>query len=288
MTDADDEVRRYANVWRNLTMPVKPSEGVLGVYRQAMAGLDKKRVLVLGSTPELIDMAVGAGSERIVSIERSPTVIRAFRTLAEKDWSGVQSIVGDWLEDRPEFHGRFNCIMCDGGILFLEYPGQWDRLFKVAHSCLEPGGIFAAKGWAEPPGDWNYEDMVEAHIGAFKASRPDLDGDQVRASFIRLASILRLISLVRGVRPDGLFDQKILVEQADSLTERLEREFPDPELIEVAYSALKHLARSQPGSTDTITGAGYDRAEPLLRQNGFESRNFPLSDRRSTEAPLFS
>jgi SAM-dependent methyltransferase len=278
MKNADDEVQRYANLWSNLTMPVRPSQGVLGVYRQAMAGLEKKRVLILGSTPELIDMAVGAGAERVVSIERSPTVIEAFRTLAEKDWSGVQSISGDWLEDRPEFHGRFNCIMCDGGILFLEYPGQWDRLFAVVHSYLEPGGFFAAKGWAEPPGDWNSEELAETQIAAFKASRPGLGDGQLRTSFIRLASILRLVSLVGAVRPDGSYDQKILVEQADGLKNRLEREFPDPAMIEIAHAALKYLARSQPGRTDTVTGAGYDHAELLLRQNGFDPRNFPLSD----------
>ena len=278
MSGAENEVRHYANVWRNLTLPVRPSEGVLRVYREAMANLPEKNVVVLGSTPELIDMAVEANARRIVSIERSPTVIEAFQSLGETDWSNVQFVVGDWLEDRPEFHGRFNCIMCDGGVLFLEYPGQWDQLFKVVHGYLGPGGVFAAKSWAEPPGDWNYQDMVEAHIGAFKASSSALNAEQARIAFIRLASVLRLVSLVRGTRSDGLFDQKILVEQADDLMGRLEREFPDPAMVEINHAALKYLARSQPGRADTISGAGYDRAEQLLRRNGFEPTNFPISD----------
>jgi hypothetical protein len=278
MSSVGDQVEFYAAMWRNLTLPVRPSEGVLRVYREAMAKLPEKRVIVLGSTPELIDMAVDAGAERIVSIERSPTVIEAFRELGRNDWSRVQFIVGDWLEDRPEFHSRFNCIMCDGGILFLQYPGQWSRLFEVVHSYLEPGGIFAAKSWAEPPGDWKYADLVEAHIAAFKTTISALDADQARIAFIRLASVLRLISLVGGTRSDGLFDQKILVDQADDLIGRLEREFPDPAMIEINHAALKYLARSQPGRADTISGAGYDRAEPLLKRAGLVSRNFPVSD----------
>jgi hypothetical protein len=243
-----------------------------------MAKLPEKRVLILGSTPELIDMAVDAGAERIVSIERSATVIEAFRALGRKDWSGVQFIAGDWLEDRSEFHGRFNCIMCDGGILFLEYPGHWGRLFKVVHSYLESGGIFAAKGWAEPPGDRQYEAMVEEYIGAFKESSSDRDAEAKRAAFIWLASVLRLIAFVGAVRTDGSYDQKLLVERLDGLIARLEGEFPAPAMIEINHAAFKYLARSQPGRADTVTGAGYDRAEQLLTRSGFEPRNFALSD----------
>jgi hypothetical protein len=274
----DDQIRHYARVWRNLTVPVRPSEGVLRVYRDAMAKLPEKKVLIFGCTPELVDMAVAAGAARIVSIERSPTVIKAFQTLGQRDWSGVQFIVGNWLEDRAEFHGGFNCVMCDGGVMFLEYPGQWSQLFEIVHGFLAPQGVFVGKSWAEPAGDRNYEDMVEAHIGAFKAASPGLNADEYREAFVGLATTLRLVTFVHTTRADSSFDQKLLVERADDLMHRLEKEFPDPAMVEINHAALKYLARSQPGRADTVSGAGYDRAEPLLREKGFEPQNFALSD----------
>jgi hypothetical protein len=162
--------------------------------------------------------------------------------------------------------------------MFLEYPGQWNQLFAIARAYLAPQGVFVGKSWAEPAGDRSYDDMVEAHIGAFKASSPGLQADEYRKAFIGLATMLRLDTFVDATRADGSFDQELLVERADQLLDRVEREFPDPAMVEISHSALKYLARSQPGRADTISGAGPDRAEQLLRQNGFRPTIFPLPD----------
>jgi hypothetical protein len=274
----DDLAAHYAKVWKNLTRPVRPSAGVLDVYREAISKLPDKKVLVLGATPELIDMAVELGASPIVSIEHFPTVIQAFRSLGKHDWSGVEFIAGDWLDERPQLHGAFTCVVCDGGTLFLRYPDQWDRLFAIVRAYLDPSGIFASRGWAEPPGERDYDSLVEEHIEAFNAAGPGRSAEETRTAFIELATMLRLATFVRTAGADGALDQTLLVGRADALIDRLEREFPAPDLVEINHAALKYLARSQPGTTDTVAGVRYDRAAELLKKNGFESRNVSLPD----------
>jgi hypothetical protein len=83
---------------------------------------------------------------------------------------------------------------------------------------------------------------------------------------------------------DCSFDQDIMLRKIELLMEELKRKFPDSEMIEIIEAALKYLARSQPGTTDVVTGARYEEADKLLRAVGFSSEHFPLPDRPIAEA----
>ena len=278
MNTENDQAKHFANVWGKLTAPVKPSEDGLRIYREEAERFSDKRILILGATPELVDMAVESGAEKIVSIERFPGVVAAMRQLGKKDWSSVDMVIGNWLEDRPDFHSAFNCILCDGGLLFLEYPAQWGQLFRIVRTYLEPDGVFVAKEWAEPPGIWDYDRMLQDHVAAFKEEASRLNLEQKHRAYIKLLSELRIIVFVNATQDDGSFDQDLLIERSDRLIEKFEKEFPDNSMIGITHAAFKYLARSQPGTTDTVAGVRYDRTSELLAQNGFESRYFPLPD----------
>jgi SAM-dependent methyltransferase len=243
-----------------------------------MERFSEKHVLVLGATPELVDMALELDARKVVSVERNPGIMEAMRKLGTKDWTNVQMVAGDWLEERPDFSASFNCIACDGGLLFLEYPGQWEQLFKLVWRYLAPGGIFVAKEWAEPPGDRDYERFKEEMIGRFETKSTGQNRPEVIESYIRLASELRLATFINTTREDGSFDQEILVKRLDTLLEDLGRRFPDPVMVQISEAALKYLARSQPGTTDVVAGVRFENAEKLLYKHGFRSEHFPLPD----------
>jgi SAM-dependent methyltransferase len=250
----------------------------LALYRREIERFPEKRVLVLGATPELVDMALELHAETVISVERIPAVMEGMRRVATRDWSSVQMLPEDWLEDRPDFHSAFNCVVCDGGLLFLDYPSQWERLFELVRRNLEPGGVFVAKEWAEPPGDRDYDDLVNALITAFKPEGAGQTPEQTRTAYMGLASELRVATLVNATREDGSFDQRALVDRSDRLLAALERKFPDPHMIETTRAAFEHLARSRPGTMDTVSGVGFEGAEALLQRSGFDCECFPLQD----------
>ncbi len=268
----------FRDVWSRLMVPVRPGSEGLDLYREQINQLARKNVLVLGATPELVDMALRLGAERVVSIERNPEIMAAMRQLGEEDWSGVQMVVGDWLEQRPDFHAAFNCIVCDGGLLFLKFPGQWERLFELVHCYLVPRGVFVAKEWAEPEGDRDYEIVKSDLIRTFEQQHSMMDAEQMAKAFSGLVSELRLAAFIDMTCEDGSFAQEPLVARLDALLEELEQRFPDPELVAMTHAAIKYLARSQPGMTDTVAGVRYRDAEKLLSRQGFQCQEHPLPD----------
>ena len=205
---AQEKTAFFRDVWSRLTVPVRPGPEGLDLYRTQIDRFAKKKRPGPGATPELVDMALRLGAERVVSIERNPEIMAAMRQLGEEDWSDVQMVVGDWLEQRPELHAAFNCIVCDGGLLFLEFPGQWERLFQLVHGYLAPGGVFVAKEWAEPAGDWDYEAMKRDLIQTFERQSAEMDNGQMTKAFSFLASELRLAAFIGMICEDGTFAQE--------------------------------------------------------------------------------
>jgi SAM-dependent methyltransferase len=273
-----ERVKFIKSFWSNLSVPVRPGVEGLALYRAQMERFPEKNILVLGATPELVDLALELNAKKKVSVERNPEVMEAMRQLGKKDWTEVELVAGNWFEERPDFYSSFNCVVCDGGLLFLEYPGQWERLFKLIYSYLVPGGVFVAKEWAEPPGNRDYDRFKENLIGCFEAKNKDQNHNAMIESYIRLVSELWLATLIKTTRKDGSFDQDIVVKRLDTLTEELKQTFPEPKMVQITEGTLQHLARSQPGTTDVITGVRFEAAEALLAAQGFRSEHFPLPD----------
>ena len=278
MNISPDNVSFFRDVWSNLKVPVRPGPEGLELYRKEMEKFADKQVLVLGATPELVDMAVRLGASRVVSIERNPEIMAAMRQIGREDWSSVELVVGNWLDDRSAFHGAFNYIACDGGLLFLDYPGQWNCLFELVYTYLTPGGAFVAKEWAEPKSAPDYEIVKARLLEAFDKKLPDLDDAQTIEAFIRMASELRLAAFIGVTNADGSFVQAPLVSRLNALFEELKDRYPDPVLVSIARGALIHLARSRPGTTDTVTGVRYKGAETLLTEQGFRVKEHSLPD----------
>src|SRR5512135_3369017 len=107
-------VQSFKNVWSRLRAPVRPGPEGLDLYRSQMERFPGITILVLGATPELVDMALELNAKRIVSVERNLEIMEAMRQLARKDWRGVELVEGNWLEERHDFYSSFDCVVCDG------------------------------------------------------------------------------------------------------------------------------------------------------------------------------
>ena len=201
-----------------------------------------------------------------------------------KDWKNVNLITGDWLKERPDLYSSFNYIACDGGLLFLRYPDQWNLLFKLVYRYLLPDGFFVAKEWAEPPGKRDYDKIIQELLNSFDAKIKKLSHQDIIEAFMYLASEIRLATFVNTTKKDWSFDQALLLKRHDDLMALLCRKYPDSEMVKITEAALKYLARSQPGTTDVIAGVKFDKANNLLSAQGFTASHFPLPDRPISDA----
>jgi len=274
-----DRVAIRSKVWSNLRVPVRPGPEGLALYRAQMNRFSEKKILVLGATPELVDMAIELSAKTVVSIERDPIIIEAMRRLGRCDWRDVNLIEGDWLDERPEFIASFNCVVCDGGLLFLSHPDQWERLFLLVERYLTAEGVFVAKEWAEPLGERDFSLFTTAMIERFAAGRDGQDREAILESYRYLLSELWLASLFNITLPDGSFNQEILVRRLDGFAEKLCKQYPEPDMVEITRGALLNLARSRPGTTDVITGVRFDGVQKLLADCGLKADHHPLPDR---------
>lgn len=276
MPDADPMVvERIRRTWSLLTVPVRPSAEGLAVYESRLPR--GARVLVLGVTPELVDLAVRHDARRIVSMERHQPVISAFRQLATEDWGRVELRCADWLEDDPDLHGQFDRIFCDGGLLFLCFAEQWERLLALMRRYLGANGFFIGKMTCLAGNPAEYEarerQMIEQHQRLCR-EHPDL----AREYFIQLVSELRVLTFFGATRPDGSLDQDLMLNRTNRLVSLLLSLFHDPEEVEIIRAGLVYLARSSVDRADTVTGAGIDLARRLFESNGFSFEAIALSD----------
>jgi hypothetical protein len=272
---SEERISMFKSVWENLRVPVRPGIEGLDLYRQQMELYDEKHILILGATPELVDLALELDATTITSIERNPEIMEAMKRISEKSWDRVQMVPADWLKKNDAFAGKFNIVVCDGGLLFLKFPEQWELLFSHVKNYLVDGGRFVAKEWAEPVSGLDYASSKQELLNKYLNNGYSYAGDPLEA-FKIFVSELRLMVFYGATNEDGSFDQPLIIDRLNTLIPELEEQFP--ENIHITHGALKYLARSQEKVTDTVAGAVYERAQKLLAEQGFTCTHHPLPD----------
>ncbi|MBI2623901.1 class I SAM-dependent methyltransferase [Candidatus Parcubacteria bacterium] len=136
---------RLADRWEDVTSPFRPSSGDISVYREF---LTKTRgvgpVLILGSTPELRDLAATAGAGRVHLADfsyRMPLAMLRFTKHVdprEEIW-----VRANWLE-LPFPQEFFGAILGDLTLQQLTPEAEPRLLGKVA-TLLRPGGVFITR-----------------------------------------------------------------------------------------------------------------------------------------------
>ena len=148
-------IDRYINDWNCLNSPYRPTQLGLLRYKHSLNSVslpENSSVLILGSTPELVDLAIRGGVKNIVRMDSSVEILEAMEQLAEENWNHVETHSRDWLSDNPSLAERFDLIWSDGGPLFLPFPSHWSILFEQVASWLKPGGLLETKIQSPPFG----------------------------------------------------------------------------------------------------------------------------------------
>ena len=126
--------------WPRLKPPLRPNAEVSAALTDLIADRSE-RALLLGVTPEFSDIALST-----VAIDRSDKMI----VLA---WPGNSAtrhaINGNWLS-LPCADRCFSAVLGDGSLNCLNYPSEYERVYKELARVMRLGGRLAIRAYLTP------------------------------------------------------------------------------------------------------------------------------------------
>ena len=248
-------IDRYINDWNCLNSPYRPTQLGLLRYRDSLNSVPLPKnssVLILGSTPELIDLAIRSGVKNIVRMDSSMEILEAMEQLAEENWSHVETYSRDWLSDNPSWAGRFDLIWSDGGPLFLPFPSHWSILFEQVASWLKPGGLLETK-IQSPPFDAEETDRKRQAL-LKKSPRQEKD-------FILQMADLWQLRHFDAVDANGVVDRKRVLTNHNKYRDLAFESFPGNHQI-IQKSFERFLEND--GMTSLFSLPNYQQLKPII------------------------
>jgi hypothetical protein len=245
-----DTIERTLDSWELTTDPIRPGGADLAhMTAQIEKRFASPRVLILGMTPELIDMADQLDAERIVVLELRSVGLDAYRQLVKAPFEAIN---GDWREFRPEFARSFDVILGHGPFIFLAFPDEWLTTLGVVRQYLVAGGMMIMRHFHVPPAGYPFAMHYERLLQEFEARTQGVDELIRTREFLKTVTSLRCSAILGATRADGVVDQVEL----DRLMgfEKLD--------IGRRYGA-ERIWRRMRDEFDYPTAAGYGSVRPL-------------------------
>ena len=252
-----------------LTPPIRPSAAAQREFRRHFEKTAGRPALVLGATPELVDILNDLGSP-VTCLDWSADIFEAMRRLARTDWSRVRFRHGDWRSVVPDFANSFGCMASDGGPLFLHFPEEWRAVSSAAHGYLLPGGRWITRGIDWPRSEVPFEAWARQRIREFEARRVTMTAEQQLAGFKQLTMEIRTRTVHGLTAETGALDEVEFLRRNDEGARILYDLYPDPTLREIAEMNLALLARPAPGKTHVVSAASPSVARAALTGLDFD------------------
>ncbi|MEM2936114.1 MAG: class I SAM-dependent methyltransferase, partial [Candidatus Bathyarchaeia archaeon] len=132
--------------WKKTGSPYSASVNEQQIYDrffgEAAEHGDDPKMVVLGVTPELRKLGHKYGYQ-VTCVDFSPMWINAMDILMGEEGERDIIVRCNWLET-PLEKGRYDVVVGDGSINMVELK-DWDRLLKIIHDLLKPGGYFITR-----------------------------------------------------------------------------------------------------------------------------------------------
>ncbi len=280
MTDTA-AVDRLENLWRMMAPPLRPGPqdvaAVAGMAPSPAGGT----VLVLGATPELVDLALERGAARVLAMDTNEPVFDAMRRLSRQDWSRVVPVVEDWHVLREELCGQVRVVMGDGSFCLVDYPGGWKSVLAAVRRYLEPSGVgvFRTMFQPSPPLDWKV--CRRAALADFEERMGSAPSGRRVEAFRGVASTIRLVSIIGALRPDGQVDLDRRRQIYDEVMEYLSRTYRGRDVWPVIETVFGTKQEMKGGRIITRALAKWEDAQRVIEACGFSV----LGMRQAGESP---
>lgn len=278
MTIDEATVVQIQSVWSNTAPPVRPSKEGLELFRSVLRDSSAEHVLILGATPELVDLSIDEGVRRVTSLELKPEILAGMRRIGERGWKYVETLTGNWLDHRPDFDGAFDAVLCDGGLLFLDFPDSWRALLENIGRYLKMDGCAAVSAYCIPPDAPGFEEYKHDRLSRFDRELVGVDGADITNLYRALAAELLCATFAGAERADGSFDINLIEDRLASTATGLKNRYRDAALHEIVAANFKGVARNHDGKLELRALVPPGLGKPIIEQCGFDVDVIPLPD----------
>jgi SAM-dependent methyltransferase len=269
MVQANDVIERTAAHWSCFGHPIRPSPDDVACFAAKLPSGSGLRSLVLGATPELVDMLVRLPACRVVSVDQSPAALPAMRKFAAADWSGVEAIVSDWRQPLPALEGSFDVAVGHGPFCFLPFPGDWRLLLDNLRRYLVPGGVIVSGEMFLPAEPFDFGRRCAAAVAEFEAAR-HADAEARRAAFRILASELRMAAVLGAADTAGRVAPERRAALRREAFEELRRRYEGEEIWPIAEALLATEREIGGAPLAASTVQRWEDAREVISSCGFE------------------
>jgi hypothetical protein len=129
--------------WDEYTPPWRPSAGDIRNYLAALRPLKPRKVLILGSTPELRRLAASLGARATV-VDLSDNMLREMgKLLPPRARAGEKRLRADWLR-APLGVSEYDAVLGDLSLRLVE-PRRQPALLRRLRACLKSSGRFITR-----------------------------------------------------------------------------------------------------------------------------------------------
>lgn len=168
-----DHWGQHALQWSRIGPPLRPAPQDIGFLQEVVAdwALRAKnvetRALLLGVTPEVIDMAWPRPT-RLVAVDRSLPMIRHVWSLHSHN--EAQAVCADW-RSMPLPDRSCHIAIGDGCLSLLDFPNGYHAALNSIRHVLDPEGLFVMRFFVRPSTAENpaqvFKDLEAGRIGNF-------------------------------------------------------------------------------------------------------------------------
>ena len=137
--------------WSMYGCPIRPGREDILLFQAKLKSVEEPRVLILGCTPELVDMVLEENPLRVTIMDWFPPNIAAMKKMATKNWSRVEVIIRDWRTPLDDLTDRYNIVLGDGPFTFLRFPDDYLLICRNLNRYVSDGGLVVIRNmvWME-------------------------------------------------------------------------------------------------------------------------------------------
>lgn len=248
---AAPSVERVLTSWSLTGEPIRPSNDELHHFRRRLAERSAPKILILGLTPELVDLALDLMPTRTSVMEIRQVAVEALRHLRGRDWSSVEFLLDDWRHQHQGLRESFDAVLGHGSLVLLAFPQDWLTTLKNVHDFLVPGGLLILRTFHMPSGGHPFEVNYARLLREFEAAILGAPDESRLRQLVQTISEIRCTAILAATRDCGSVDHETLARVNDWIRQDLGSRFGTQEVWKVLGPEF-----------DIPTAAGYEGLWP--------------------------
>lgn len=276
MNEPADAFKNGAKSWLRVTPPVRPSQSDLCQFEAALCTRREQSVLIMGLTPELVDLSVSKKANRTTVMEVRAAAIEELPLVAKEDWGDVEFLRADWRSRNANLQGRFSLVLGHGSFVHLDFPDEWISVLQTLSTYLLRDGRIVLKVFCRPTSLGSLSQRMQ-QIGPTLTELTLIDPAVAHRKLSEITTSLKLHALAESIAEDGRIDQRAMQDKVNSLASHVKDNLGSPELWQTFEPDYGGATPSDYDDVRPLSAPPLKRCLETIEKAGFHVR--AMSDR---------